>query len=128
MNIRKRTVDSVVVISLDGQLDSHSAALIQDKVGRLLPAGGRVLLDFGKVACVSGEGLRIMRLVYRHAQCLDCSVALVGIAPDLLNVLAATGFLDFFLVAETVPEALAALRGLAAREEETEDEQPALHA
>jgi anti-anti-sigma factor len=128
MNIRKRTVDSVAVISLDGQLDSHSAEVIQDKVGRLLPTGGQVLIDFSKVACVSGEGLRVMRLVYRQAQCVDCSVALVGIAPDLLNVLSATGFLDFFLVAASVPDGLAALGRTARSEEEQDDEQPALRA
>ena len=54
MNIRKRTVESVAVITMDGQLDSHSAPVVQDRMSRLLPAGGQVLLDFSKVVCVSG--------------------------------------------------------------------------
>jgi anti-sigma B factor antagonist len=128
MNIRKRTVDSVAVISLDGHLDGHSAPVMQDKLARMLPPGGQVLLDFSKVACVTGEGLRIMRLAYRQAQCLDCAVALVGVAPELLNILSATGFLDFFLVADTVPQALAALQEYTASGEEAGDEQPALRA
>jgi anti-sigma B factor antagonist len=128
MNIRKRTVDSVAVITLDGQLDSHSAPVVQDKVTRLLPTGGQVLLEFSKVVCVSGEGVRTLLVVYRHAQGLDCQVALVGVAPEMLNVLGATGFLDFFQVGETIPDALAAMQTRTAGDEEQADEQPALRA
>ena|SRR5437762_14034340 len=127
MNIRKRTVESVAVITMDGQLDSHSAPVVQDRMSRLLPAGGQVLLDFSKVVCVSGEGVRTLLLVYRHAQCIDCQVALVGVAPEMLNILGATGFLEFFLVGETIADALAAFQA-AAGEEEQADEQPALRA
>ncbi len=128
MNIRKRMVGPVTVISLDGQLDSHTTPEVQAKISRLLPAHGRVLLDFGKVACLSGDGLRTALLLYRQAQCLDSSVALVGLSPSLRNVLAATGYLDFFVVAETVADAIAALQSQAPGYEEQEDEQPALRA
>ena len=127
MNIRKRTVDSVAIITLDGQLDSHTSAVVQDKMGRLLPAGGQVLLDFSKVICVSGEGVRTLLLVSRRAQSLDCQVALVGVAPEMLNILGATGFLDFFLVGESIADALAAFRAVEV-EVEKADEQPALRA
>jgi anti-sigma B factor antagonist len=128
MNIRKRTVDSVTVLTLDGQLDGHTAPVVHERMSRLLPAGGQVLLDFSRVACVSGEGVRTLLVVYRQAQCLDSQVALVGVAPAMLNVLSATGFLDFFLVGDTIPAALAALRASTAVNEEQADEQPALRA
>lgn len=126
MNIHKRMAGSVCVISLDGKLDSHTTPAVHSAMVELLPAGGQVLLDFTKVACMSGDGLRTALVVYRQAQGLDSSVALVGLSDDLRNVLTATGYLDFFVVAETVADALATLQDEVA--EELADEQPVLRA
>jgi anti-sigma B factor antagonist len=109
MEIRKRTVDAVAVISLSGDLDSRSAPAVQDKMTALLPANSRVLLDFTGVPYVSSAGLRTMLLVYRQAQCVDSTVALVGLSAELKSVLAATGFLDFFVVADNVQAGISAL-------------------
>jgi anti-sigma B factor antagonist len=130
MNIHKRMAGPVCVISLDGKLDSHSTPAVHAAMVDLLPVGGQVLLDFTKVACMSGDGLRTALVVYRQAQGLDSSVALVGLSSDLRNVLTATGYLDFFTVAETVADALAALQEEIVSEaaEELRDEQPVLRA
>lgn len=134
MNIHKRMAGPVAVISLDGRLDSHSTPAVHAAMPDLLPADGQVLLDFSKVACMSGDGLRTALLVYRQAQGLNSTVALVGLSADLRNVLAATGYLDFFVVADTVADAIAALQDAveevaqddAAIEQELADEQPVL--
>jgi anti-sigma B factor antagonist len=134
MNIHKRMAGPVCVISLDGKLDSHTTPTVHAAMPDLLPAKGQVLLDFTKVACMSGDGLRTALLVYRQAQGLESSVALVGLSADLKNVLTATGYLDFFVVADTVADALAALQEEiesaiaveAAVEELADEQQPVL--
>src|SRR3982751_3317532 len=102
MDISKRTIDSVTVCSLAGSLDSRSAPA--------LPEDGRVLLDLTEVTFVSSAGLRTMLLIYRQAQCVDTTVALVGLSDQLREVLSATGFLGFFVVADSVDHGLAELR------------------
>ena len=47
--------------------------------------------------------------IYRQAQVLNSSVALVGLSHELRSVLAATGFLGFFVVADTVADGVEAL-------------------
>lgn len=111
MEIRTHNDDSILVISLAGELDSRSAPMVQERVLPSLPAGERILLDLSEVTLVSSAGLRTMLLIYRQAQCVNSSVALVGLTPQLRAVLAATGFLTFFACADDLPRGMAMLRG-----------------
>jgi anti-sigma B factor antagonist len=109
MEIRKRTVASVTVISLVGDLDARAAAAAEEKILPLLPVTQRILLDLVGVSYVSSAGLRILLLIYRHAQCVRSSVALVGLSEELRAVLTATGFLRFFVIADNLSDGVRAL-------------------
>ena len=104
MEIERHVVDSITVISLAGDLDGRFAATVQEQLLTSLPADERILLDLAKVPFVSSAGLRTMLLIYRQAQVVNSTVALVGPSPELRSVLSATGFLGFFVVADTVAE------------------------
>lgn len=99
----------VAVMVLSGALDSESAGEIRDKVAGQLPEHEHLVVDFSGVSCVSSASIRAMLLIYRQAQALDRTVAVVGLSPEVHNVLDATGFLDFFVVAESVAEATVAV-------------------
>jgi anti-anti-sigma factor len=107
MRVRKRMVGDVAVVALSGALDSGSAAEVRDKVAGLLPDHEHVVVDFSAVSCVSSASLRAMLLIYRQAQALGRTVAVVGLSPEVHNVLEATGFLGFFVVSGTVADAVA---------------------
>jgi anti-sigma B factor antagonist len=110
VEIRTTTVDSITVISLRGDLDSRSAHMVQEQVLPSLPADERILLDLSEVKFLSSAGLRAMLLVYRQAQCVNSSVALVGLTKELQAVLSATGFLRFFICVDDVHKGVAMLR------------------
>lgn len=109
MNLRRRMVGPVAVVSLAGGLDSESAPAVQDKLSKLLTQQPYLLIDFAGVPCVSSAGLRTLLLLYRQGQSLGHQVGVVGMSPEVRNVLDATGFLDFFTVADTVADVVAAL-------------------
>jgi anti-sigma B factor antagonist len=109
MNISLQMSGPVVVAALSGGLDSDSAASVQDRLGELIGQHDRILVDFTDVHCVSSAGLRTLVLLYRMAQGVGHSVGLVGLSPDLHNIMWATGFLEFFTVSESVEEAVASL-------------------
>ena len=110
MQIREYKIDSILVIRLTGDLDSRSAPAAQEQILPSLPADERILLDLTGVPFVSSAGLRTMLLIYRQAQVMNSSVALVGLSKELRDVLTATGFLGFFVVADTLSEAVQSLR------------------
>lgn len=107
MKFNKRLVDDVCVIALSGALDHESAVDVQDKIAKVLPEREHVVIDFSKVSCVSSASLRTMVLVYRQAQALGHTVAVVGLSPEVHNVLSATGFLDFFVLSDSIQAGVA---------------------
>jgi anti-sigma B factor antagonist len=110
-------VDSVAVVTLTGDLNAHSADTVQFDVASVMPAHTEVLLDLSEVAHLTSAVLRTLLLLYRQGQCLDSAVALVGLSAELRNVLSATGFLDFFRVADSVPDGIELLTREAERKE-----------
>jgi anti-sigma B factor antagonist len=107
MKFNKRLVDDVCVIALSGALDHQSAVDVQDRIARVLPEREHLVVDFSKVTCVSSASLRTMVLLYRQAQALGHTVAVVGLSPEVHNVLSATGFLDFFVLSDSIQAAVA---------------------
>jgi anti-sigma B factor antagonist len=110
MEVRKRTISSITVLKLSGDLDGRSAQAAQEKILPLLPPRERVLLDLTGVPYMSSAGLRTLLLIYRQAQCLETTVGLVGLSAELRTVLSATGFLGFFVVADNINAGIEALR------------------
>jgi len=110
MQIREYKIDSIVVIRLTGDLDSRSASATQEQILPSLPADERILLDLTGVPFMSSAGLRTMLLIYRQAQIMNSSVALVGLSSELRDVLTATGFLSFFVVADELADAVELLK------------------
>jgi anti-sigma B factor antagonist len=104
-----RTADQVVVIELEGELDSRSAPAVQQRVVRQLEHGGRLLLDVTALTYVSSAGLRTLLLAYRRAVAAGGRVALTGVSTELAEIMQATGFLHFFDCFETVADGLSAL-------------------
>jgi anti-sigma B factor antagonist len=109
LEVTATVVGAVAVVTLAGDLAGGTADVVEDQVASTLSEYRRVLLDLRQVRHVTGVGLRTLLLLYRHAQCLRASVALVGLSPELRDLLSATGYLRFFHVAETNDEALALL-------------------
>jgi anti-sigma B factor antagonist len=107
MKFNKRLVDDVCVIALSGALDHQSAVDVQDRIAKVLPEREHVVIDFSKVSCVSSASLRTMVLIYRQAQALGHTVAVVGLSPEVHNVLSATGFLDFFVLSDSIQAGVA---------------------
>jgi anti-sigma B factor antagonist len=109
MQIATNKAGPVTVVALTGELDGRSGGGAQEHILGLLAPGGHVLIDLTGVTFVSGAGVRTMLLIYRQAQCVSCQVGLVGLSPELRSVLQATGFLGFFLIADTIDDGVDAL-------------------
>jgi anti-sigma B factor antagonist len=98
MKLTKQTNGDLTVITMAGSLDSSTAAGARTDLERLLPACGTTVLDLGQVSYMSSAGLRVLLLVYRMAQRTGTRIALTQLPADVREIMAATGFLEFFSV------------------------------
>jgi anti-sigma B factor antagonist len=110
VNVEARTVDDAVVVTLVGELDGKTAPGVQQQIAPLIPDAGQVVIDMRAVGFMSSAGLRMMLLLYRHALGKDTRIALVGLSDDIRDTMSATGFLDFFVVSDTLESGLERLK------------------
>jgi anti-sigma B factor antagonist len=110
MEISSRSADDAAVVTLQGELDGKTAPAAQQQIVPLIPTQGKIVLDMQQVGYMSSAGLRMMLLLYRQALARDTKIALAGLSEEIRDTMSATGFLDFFVVSDTVDEGLALLR------------------
>ena len=111
MHIAEYTRGPATVVELAGEFDSLTAPASRDELVRLASSGDPLLLDLTKTSYMSSAGLRVLLLVYRQATGSGTPVALVGLPQLIHDVMAATGFIDFFTIADTVEDGLDVLVG-----------------
>jgi anti-sigma B factor antagonist len=106
MQIDIRDEAGVVLIDPAGDIDGKSAPEFHQAASNLIKPQARIVLNLGRVAFMSSAGLRSMLLVYQQAKEKDAKVVLTGVNGDILKSMSATGFLRFFVVADTVQDAI----------------------
>ena len=109
MEVELREVADVTVATLFGELDGRSAPSVQETLSSLPQPHARLLLDMSGVSYISSAGLRALLMLYRQIVGNEGRVALVGLPESIKDMMAVTGFLDFFAAYDTYAEALAAL-------------------
>jgi anti-sigma B factor antagonist len=111
MDIAIDQMDGVTVVTMAGEMDSQGAPQAQEMLLPLAGPGALVLLDMNDLTYLSSAGLRTLLLVYRQITGGGGRVVLVGVRPELYDVMSATGFLEHFMLADTVDDGYAALVG-----------------
>ena len=109
MDIKIKSQDEITVVELAGDIDAKTAPTVQEQVVPLAEPGSKMLLDLSQVPYMSSAGLRMLLSLYRRASTTEGKVVLVGLSEDIKDTMSVTGFLDFFLTAETLESGLGAL-------------------
>jgi anti-sigma B factor antagonist len=102
MQLEMHMSGDVAVIAVVGSLDSTTAPDLRDYLDRLAPGRGPVLLDLSRMSCLSSAGLRVLLVMCRRAERNGDRLTLAGVPAEVRGVMAATGFLEFFAIADTV--------------------------
>lgn len=88
------------VVALKGEINSTTSGGLQSQLLPFIEQGSVLLIDLTGISYISSAGLRTLLIVHRHAQQLDAEITLVGLTEEVTFVMSATGFLDFFRIAE----------------------------
>ena len=92
----------VAVVALAGSLDGATAPDLRQYLDQLVPGRCPVLLDLSRMSFLSSAGLRALVVICRQAERNGARLTLAGVPAEVREVMAATGFLEFFTVADTV--------------------------
>jgi anti-sigma B factor antagonist len=109
MDVSFKTSENIVIITIEGSIDSKTAGVLQSQILGKVSETNNVLLDLYKVDFVSSAGLRVLLLIYRQIKSKNGKVILVGVSDEIRDVMSMTGFINFFRIADTIDSALNSL-------------------
>jgi len=109
MKVTLSETNGVSVVAIEGSIDGKTAPLVRQEIASTLDATKSIILDLSKVDYLSSAGLRLLLLIYREFSAKSGKLVLLGISEDIRTVMSHTGFLNFFTLAGTLPEALQAI-------------------
>ncbi|GAB4029221.1 anti-sigma factor antagonist [Spirosoma gilvum] len=110
MNVTSSTVESITILEATGSIDSKTAPEFERMALTAIQGQSEVLLDLTNVDFLSSAGLRVLLMIYRQVKAKNGKVVLVGTSEEILDIMANTGFLSFFLTAATLEEGIATLK------------------
>ena len=111
ININVEQKGRVTIVEMAGELDSISSPEVQDQILPLVQRECKILLDMSSVIYMSSAGLRTLLLLYRQIRDNVGEVVISGLGDEVRDVMALTGFLDFFQTAESRGDGLRMLSG-----------------
>jgi anti-sigma B factor antagonist len=109
MTIEIKKAGSATIAVITGDIDSKTAPQAQAQLLSVIESTVRLVMDMSGVGFMSSAGLRMMLLMYRQATSKEGKIALVGLSDEIKDTMSMTGFLNFFVVADTLDEGLKAI-------------------
>ena len=95
-----------LLATFNGPVTRHNAPGYQEELLEAFGSARSVVLDFTEVDDVSGSGFRMMLHLYHLASSKAGQTAVVGLNTELRDTVVDTGFNEFFVVCDTLDEAL----------------------
>ena len=109
MQIEIKSEDDIGVAVITGEIDSKTAPQAQGELLPVIEKFSKFVMDMTKVTFLSSAGLRMLLLIYRQATAKEGRVVLVGLSDEIKDTMTMTGFLKFFVIADSLQNGLQAL-------------------
>ncbi len=102
---------NATVVSVGGEIDLGTAGELGDHlVSAMEHSGTDLVLDLANVSFMDSTGLKVLLATRKRAQLVGGQLALAAAGRSVRKVLSVTGLDQTFQIADTVDEAVAALR------------------
>jgi anti-sigma B factor antagonist len=108
--LTSETRDGVLVATIIGRIDGQTAPLLQDQLLAAMADSTHAIYDVASVSYMSSAGFRLLLLLCRTAALKGGRLAMVGLLDEVRDTMEMTGFLDFFLICDSLDEALGKVR------------------
>ena len=107
MQIQVKKDQNVLIVSVQGRMDTVSAPDYQKRMEDLLDQGEtEILMDFGKLEYVSSAGLRSILVAAKKAKSLGGGVSCCSLQDMVRKVFDISGFTGMLRVFDSVEDAL----------------------
>ncbi|MGB6063324.1 MAG: STAS domain-containing protein [Desulfomonilaceae bacterium] len=107
MQINVRMDQNLLIVSVEGRMDTVSAPEFQQRMEELLDREGKgILMDFEKLEYVSSAGLRSILIAAKKAKSLGGQVSCCSLQDMVRKVFDVSGFTGMLPVYDSLEDAL----------------------
>ncbi|HEX6963475.1 MAG TPA: STAS domain-containing protein [Lacipirellula sp.] len=106
MSVTCELYGDALIATLSGSIDRKTSPKLSESLLEAAEPATHVVCDLADVTYISSTGYRLLLHVYHLAAAKQGQVALVAPPPEIRETLFATGFREFFVVAQTIDDAL----------------------
>jgi anti-sigma B factor antagonist len=107
MNLNEIKNDNVVIIEIEGRLDTTNYNLLEKKLLENIESGQKnILIDCKKMDYVSSSGLRIFLMALKKITALNGKFVLCGLQENIAEIFEISGFTSIFQIFENQEKAL----------------------
>ena len=110
MTVTLNEKDGIKIVVLTGSFDSSTVSAAQEQVLTCIKNESNVILDMINVEFLSSSGLRMLLLIYREVKTQNGQIVLVGVIEEIRDVMENTGFINYFVLSDTLEEAIKILK------------------
>lgn len=108
MKIQETKKGNIIVVELDGRLDSSTSSQLEKKLLASLDAGEKnLLIDFARVDYISSAGLRVLLMAAKKSKTAGGKVVLSALVSNVKEVFDIAGFTSIFPLFATQEDAMA---------------------
>jgi anti-sigma B factor antagonist len=102
--------ECVVVATIAGRIDGQSAPQLESRLMAALSESPFAVFDVSQVDYMSSAGFRLLLLLYRTLALRGGEISIVGLVEEIRDTMEMTGFLEFFVLHNSVEDALTQVR------------------
>lgn len=104
--VTSHSTDSGTMVTVQGELDAHTAPQVREAVEAAITPGARVVADLTGVTFLDSTGLGVFVTALKHVREVDGTLDLVITSPRVLKVFELTGLDVVIPIHEEISDAL----------------------
>ncbi len=107
MQISENMIEGVMVLRLEGKLDTQCSPEAEEHLTRLIKAGEtRIIVNLEKIDYISSSGLRVLLVAAKQLKAAGGQLRICGVNDFVKEVFEISGFATIIQTLETEAEAL----------------------
>lgn len=111
MELREASAGDVIVLEVEGRVDSTTAPTFGEQLGgALATAGSRLVVDLRHLEYISSAGFRVLLLAAKRADEGGSRFVLCGLSGKVRQLFDLGGFLDLFTISASREDGIAAVK------------------
>lgn len=108
MDINQKPIGSIIILSLNGRLDTMNYALLEKEVNSLIKNNQKdIILDCQSLDYVSSSGLRVLMMALNQVKATGGKFSICNLQPSIIKIFKISGFDRLFDIFPGRDEAVA---------------------